>query len=201
VGGAVLLVSTSSFAQDSAVVSTAVAASVVTYLVPGEENYAQPTVTVDRKALHLQVRYNYEERDAASLWVGYSLAGEGRLSWTFTPMFGGVFGTAAGVAPGYASSLSWRRFEVYSEGEYFANAAAPSDSFLYNWSEVSIRPIDALRMGMVTQRTRVLDDAGDLSRGPLVALTIRRVDVTAYLLDAPEAPTLALSLTWSSGPE
>jgi hypothetical protein len=171
----------------------------MTYVVPGDENYAQPTVTVDREALHLQVRYNYEERDAASLWAGYGFDGEGRISWTFTPMFGGVFGKAAGVAPGYSGSLTWWRIDAYSEGEYFANAT-PSDSFLYNWSEIAVRPLRALRVGLVTQRTRVRDSAREVSRGPLVGLTVRNLDVTAYLLDdSDRAPTLALSLGWSSG--
>ena len=31
-----------------------------TYVLPDEENYVQPTVAVDRNALHLEARYNYE---------------------------------------------------------------------------------------------------------------------------------------------
>ena len=35
-------------------------ASAYTYFVPDSRNYVQPTVTADRRWLHLEARYNYE---------------------------------------------------------------------------------------------------------------------------------------------
>ena len=180
----------------------AIAASVFVYVIPGEANYAQPTIAVDREVVHLELRYNYEDRGAGSLWAGYNFEGGDTLSWTVTPMLGAVYGRITGVAPGYSASLEWWKLELYSEGEYLSDLSEPADSFFYNWSEVSLRPVEMLRFGLVTQRTRVRESPRDLQRGPLVGITFRRLDLTGYMLDgADSAPTLVMSAGWTFGPE
>ncbi len=44
------------------------------YIVPDDANFLQPTVTADRGRLHLEARYNYEDFNTGSLWVGYNLS-------------------------------------------------------------------------------------------------------------------------------
>lgn len=176
------------------------AATVITYVVPDEGNYAQPTVTLDRKWLHVEGRLNYEALNTASLWVGYGLEGGSAVSWELTPRVGGAFGDVAGVAPGYAGSIAWWKLDFYSEGEYLFDLTRSADSFLYNWSELALAPADWLRVGLVTERTRVRATAREIQRGPFVALTFGRFDCAAYLLEAKHvAPTVALSLGWSFG--
>lgn len=178
----------------------AVAATVFVYVIPGEGNYAQPTIAVDRDSMHVEARYNYEERDTGALWAGYNLEGGDTLNWTFTPMLGGVFGDVAGVATGYSGSLTWRRLDFYSEGEYLSDLNEPHDSFFYNWSEVSVRPLEMLRFGLVTQRTRVRESARELQRGPLVGFMFWSLELTAYMLDANDsAPTVVMSVGWAVG--
>src|SRR5688572_25094286 len=95
-------------------------ASLYTYFVPDDREYVQPTITADRDWLHLEARYNYEEIDAASAWVGYnsSFGNDDGLTLDLTPMLGAVFGGLHGVAPGYELTLGYQRFELYSEAEY-----------------------------------------------------------------------------------
>lgn len=81
--------------------------SAYTYLLPNGHDYVQPTFTADRDWLHLEARYNYEDLDTGSAWVGYNFSGGKRLAWEFTPMLGGVLGDTTGIAPGYKGSLSW----------------------------------------------------------------------------------------------
>ena len=175
-------------------------ATVITYVVPDEGNYVQPTVTLDRKWLHVESRLNYEALNTASLWVGYNLEGGSAVSWELTPKVGGAFGDVAGVAPGYAGSIAWWKLDFYSEGEYLFDLTRSADSFLYNWSELALAPADWLRVGLVTERTRVRATAREVQRGPFVALTFGRFDCAAYLLEAKHvAPTVALSLGWNFG--
>jgi hypothetical protein len=170
-------------------------ASTYVYFIPDSHEYIQPTVTADRDWLHLEARYNYEDMNTASAWVGYNLSGGDTLAWEFTPMLGGVFGDTSGAAIGYKGSLTWRKFELYSEGEYLFDANDLSDSYFYNWSELTYSPLEWFRFGIVAQHTRAYESDRDIQRGLLVGFTFDRVDFAAYLLNPDDDdPIVALAL-------
>jgi hypothetical protein len=170
-------------------------ASVYTYIVPDDRDYAQPTVTFDRDWLHLEARYNYEDLRTGSVWAGYNFSVGEKLSLEFTPMLGGVFGDTTGIAPGYKGSLSWWKLELYSEGEYVFDTGDSSGSFFYNWSELTLSPVEWLRVGMVTQRTRVYQTDREIQRGLLVGLSYKSVGFTAYVFNPDEGkPTVVLAV-------
>ncbi len=75
--------------------------SATAYIVPDFQEYVQPTFSADRGWLHLEARYNYENLETGSAWVGYNFSGGEKLEWEFTPMLGGVFGNTTGITPGY----------------------------------------------------------------------------------------------------
>ena len=173
-------------------------ASANTYFVPDDSNYLQPTFTADRSWLHLEARYNYEALDTGSAWVGYNFAGGDTLSWEFTPMIGGVFGDTDGIAPGYKGSLSWSKLELYSEGEYVVDMGSSSDSFFYNWSELTLAPVESFRFGLVTQRTRAYETERDIQRGLLAGFSFKQVSLTGYLFNPDDArPTFVLAVVVS----
>ena len=173
-------------------------ASGYTYILPAEPNYLQPTVTADRHRLHLEARFNYEARDTGSIWAGVNFSGGDALSWELTPMLGGVFGETSGVAPGYRGSIAWRALEFTSEGEAMIDAGDSADSFFYNWSELTLAPVDWLRFGMVTQRTRAYQADREVQRGLLVGTSIHKLDMTAYLFNPDDSkPILVLAFTVS----
>lgn len=173
-------------------------ASAYTYVVPDSGDYLQPTFAADRGWLHLETRYNYEDLETGSAWLGCNVSGGTTLAWEFTPMLGGVFGNTAGIAPGYKGSLSWRKLELYSEGEYVIDAGDGSGNFLYNWSELTLAPVDWLRFGMVTQRTRAYQTDRDIQRGLLVGLSYKRVDVTTCVFNPDESkPTIIVAFAVS----
>ena len=170
-------------------------ASAFAYFVPDSREYVQPTVTADRDWLHLEARYNYEDLETGSLWVGYNFSGGEKLSWEFTPMLGGVFGNTTGLAPGYKGSLSWWKLELYSEGEYVWDTGDSSGNFFYNWSELTLSPVDWFRFGLVTQRTRVYETDHDVQRGLLAGFSFKRVDLTAYVLNLDDSrPTVVAAI-------
>ena len=170
-------------------------ATVYTYLVPDSRDYAQPTITADRGWLHLEARYNYEALETGSAWLGYNFSGGGKLAWEFTPMLGGVFGDLTGIAPGYEGSLSWWKLELYSEGEYVVDPGDSSGNFFYNWSELTLAPVEWLRVGMVTQRTRAYQTDRDVQRGLLVGLSYKQVSFTTYVFNPDESrPTIVLAV-------
>jgi hypothetical protein len=175
-------------------------ASAYTYIVPDAGNYVQPTFTADRGWLHLEARHNYETLDSGSAWVGYNFTGGDTLPWEFTPMLGGVFGALTGVAPGYKGSLSWWKLELYSEGEAVFDTSNSSDSFFYNWSELTLAPVDRLRFGLVTQRTRAYETDRDIQRGVLAGVSYKKLDVSAYYFNPDDdTPTFVIAVALKSG--
>ena len=173
-------------------------ASAYAYFVPDDDDYVQPTVTADRGWLHLEARYNYEALKTGSLWFGYNFSGGQELAWEVTPMLGGVFGDSTGVAPGYKGSVSWGKLELYSEGEYFFDTGDSSESFFYNWSELTLAPLDWFRFGLVTQRTRVYGTDRDIQRGLLAGFSYKSVDLTTYVFNPDEStPTVVVAVTFS----
>ena len=171
------------------------AASAYAYFVPDSRDYVQPTFTADRGRLHLEARYNYENLETGSAWVGCNFSGGTKLEWEFTPMLGGVFGNTTGIAPGYKGLLSWWKVSLYSEGEYVIDTGDSSQSFFYNWSELTLAPVEWFRFGLVTQRTRAYEADRDIQRGVLAGFTYKQASLTAYVLNPDESrPIVAVAI-------
>ena len=170
-------------------------ASAYTYIVPDSENYVQPTVAADRDWLHVEARFNYEDRDTGSVWLGYNFSVGKEVTLEITPMFGAVIGNTAGIAPGYTGSLRWRMFELNSETEYVVDASDSADSFLYTWSEFALAPTDWSRFGLAVQRTKVYQTEFDIQRGFFAGISYKRVDVAAYVFNSDVRPTVVLAVS------
>jgi hypothetical protein len=65
-----------------------------------DEIMVLPVYKVDKDWLHLEARYNYEDRNTLSAWVGYNFTGGNKFQYTITPMLGATVGTLFGIAPG-----------------------------------------------------------------------------------------------------
>jgi hypothetical protein len=103
------------------------------------------------------------------------------LSFGLTPMVGAVFGGMRGVAPGLTLTLEWGPLALWSQSEYVFDLGDSSQSFFYDWTEVSITGPDWLRVGMVLQRTRAFQTTTEIQGGPLVGLSFWKLSATAYL--------------------
>ena len=169
-------------------------ASAYTYIVPDSENYVQPTVAADRDWLHVEARFNYEDRNTGSAWLGYNFSVGREVTLEITPMIGAVIGNTAGIAPGYKASLSWRMFELDSETEYVVDARDSADSFLYTWSEFALVPTAWSRLGLAVQRTKVYQTEFDIQRGFFVGFSYKRTDVAAYVFNPDATVVLAVSV-------
>jgi hypothetical protein len=173
-------------------------ASVYGYFPPEDLHYAQPTVTADRGALHLEARYNYEGLKAGSAWVGWNVGTGDKLRLDATLMAGGVFGDTRGVAPGYELTLSYGRFELYSEGEYIFDTDDSNNNFFYNWAQLGYSPLDWLSVGLVSQRTRAYQTSLDVQRGFFVGFTYKSLSLNVYVFNPGwETPTVVSSLAVS----
>ena len=174
-------------------------ASLYAYYPPDDLHYGQPTVTADHGALHLEGRYNYEAIRSGSAWVGWNFGFGEDLRLDATLMAGGVFGETRGVAPGYHLTISYGKFELYSEGEYVVDVDNSRDNFFYNWAQLGYTPVDWLTVGLASQRTRVYRTDLDVQRGVYVGFNAEHVTLNVFVFNPGwESPTVvaAIGLTF-----
>lgn len=165
------------------------------YLVPHDRSYASPVFSADRNKLHIAARYNYEDMETGSLWLGYNFNWGNNIVLDFTPMIGGVLGNTSGIAPGYKAALSWRKVELSTEGEYVFDLRNHPGSFFYSWMELSFSPREWWRAGLVAQRTKAYSTSLDIQRGLLLGVSGKNMDFTTYVFNAGWTdPTIVLSL-------
>jgi hypothetical protein len=155
--------------------------SVLWYVLREERDFLQPTLTVDRGALHLEARYNYEARDTGSAWIGWNFSFGEELRLGLTPMVGGVFGQMKGIAPGLTLTLDWGPLALWSQSEFVFDLGDSSQSFFYAWTEFSVTGPEWLRVGVVLDRTRAFQTSTEVQGGPLVGVSFWQLSATAYL--------------------
>lgn len=166
------------------------------YIVPDSHEYVQPTFKADLDALHLEARYNYEDLDTASLFIGWNFSFGDELTLELTPMIGAVFGETSGVAPGLEATLAWRQLELYTEAEYVFDSSDNDDNFFYMWTELSWYPVETFRIGAVAQRTRAYHSDADVERGLLLGISFENIDFAAYAFEFWQSdPTYVFSVT------
>lgn len=169
-------------------------ASLYNYFLPNERDYLQPTIGADRDWLHLEARANYEGRGVGSAWFGWNFSFGTDVTLDLTPMIGAVFGDIDGVAAGGRGVFSWRALEASSESEFVFDGAGNDDSFFYNWSQLTVSPVEWFCFGLVAQRTRAYHSEREIQRGFLVGFSVGRLDITGHVFNPDDAdPTYVLS--------
>ena len=165
------------------------------FVVPHSRSYFNPNLSTDHGWLHLEARYNNEDLDTGSVWVGYTFSAGDKLSLKLAPVIGAVFGRSEGIAPGYELTLDYKKIELSSQGEYVFEAKGPTGSFFYTWSELSYSPVRWFRAGIAVQRTKVYTTPFSVQRGILVGFSRKRFDFTTYVFNFGWTdPTLVFAL-------
>jgi len=164
------------------------------YFVPDSPFVLSPTLIADHGWLHLEGRYNYEERHTGSLWFGINFSAGQQLTFEATPMIGGIFGDIQGVAPGYEVTLSYRRLELSDTGEYVFDLRERSGSFFYAWPQLAYSLVDWLQVGFASQHTKAYHTDFDIQRGALVSVGFSHVQFTSYIFADHPRPTFVLEV-------
>ena len=92
----------------------------------------RPAITMKTGTPHLYGRHQFK-------------FGKG-VKFVLVPMGSVVFGNTNGLAPGLEIEITYKKFDFYSESEYVFDFSSRENNFFYDYSELAITPIDALRM-------------------------------------------------------
>jgi hypothetical protein len=150
------------------------------YAMRDEPDFGVGVIGVNRGSLRFEARYNYEAKHATSTFIGWKFAGGDELAYEITPIGGVLFGSAHAVIAGLEASIAWRTLDFYTEAEYVSDRDSHADSYFYAWSELGWKPLEWLRLGLVGQRTRVIQNDRDLQRGVFGQLIFGNVTLSLY---------------------
>lgn len=143
-----------------------------------------PVMKADKNKLHLEARYNYEDLETFSAWVGYNMMGGDKVTYTITPMAGLLVGSVNGVSAGLEMTFGWKGFELYSESENVFDFEGQENNFFYNWTDFTWAPKDWLWVGLSGQRTRLYQTDLEIQRGLLVGGALKNWELTGYFYNA-----------------
>jgi hypothetical protein len=146
-----------------------------------DDFFVLPAIRADKNKLHLEARYNYEDLNTFSGWVGYNFMGGKNLEFVITPMLGGVVGNSNGIAPGLEVTLNYKGFEFYSESEYLFETESNANNFYYNWADLTYSPTDWLWFGLSGQRTRLYQTDLEIQRGIILGGGYKNWELTGYV--------------------
>jgi hypothetical protein len=150
------------------------------YAMRDQPDFGVGVASLDRGSLHMEARYNYELQNTGSAFAGWTFAGGDSVSFRVTPILGALFGAGRGVVPGVEASVAYGTVDAYVEAEYVHDLQQRSASYWYAWSELGWKPTSWLRVGLVGQRTREVENGRDLQRGAFGQLAIDKFTLGIY---------------------
>lgn len=151
------------------------------YFIPDEK--IPPTLTgfTDFKSLHLEARYNYEDKNSFSLFTGKNFERQyGKFDLVITPMAGVVVGHTNGILPGLEFSASYSVFNLYSENEYMLDFKGKENYFFYSWTELNAQLLKNLKAGVLAQSLRWYKTQFDVQRGVYAEYSLGQFTFDVY---------------------
>ncbi len=162
------------------------------YHFQGGDNIFLPVFRAEHKRLHLEARYNYEDLETFSGWVGYNLEGGEKITYAFTPMAGIARGLTNGFALGLEFSVTVGKFELYSESEYLWDQASTEYNYFYSWTDLTFSPRDWWWVGISGQRTRLYQTDLEYQRGVMLGAVAGNWEISGYYYNAGFGETFVL---------
>jgi hypothetical protein len=150
------------------------------YFIP-HDFFIDPVVMADHGGLHLEGRYNWEDRNTFSAWIGKNYSGGKKIEYKITPMAGLVAGQTQGLAPGLEFNIGKNKVEFSNSVEYVFDTNVKEDSYFYSWNDLTYSIKDWVWVGLSTQRTRVYKTNLDLQRGLIIGFGFKKLEFTTYL--------------------
>ena len=142
--------------------------------------YLLPTVALSWNRFYAEARYQYEDLDTGSLWLGGSFAGGDALTYWIAPIAGGAFGQTNGLGLGLVAELAYGRLSLSTSSEYLFDLAANDASFFYSWPEWLVQVHDRATPGITLERSLPRDLDTELNTGLTFYTSARRITASFY---------------------
>ena len=160
----------------------------------GVENYQS---MVDRSAINLvyvihhstkknvytELRYNYEDLNTVSGYIGKTLEINGNSNFSVSPMAGLVVGNYTGGSLAMNTDFEYKKIYFSSQAQYTINKDDETNNFFYNWSELAYYTLPWLYTGVTLQQTWLPETKMKTVPGILAGFKKNRWSVPVYLFN------------------
>jgi hypothetical protein len=130
-----------------------------------------------------EARYNYEDVETFSLYLGRAITGGNDLNYSFVPMLGGSVGKFKGVSTGLNIDMDYNKFFFSSQSQYSMPTSAYGRYFWYSWSELGYQGLKWLYAGLSVQQTHDRLTGDDLQPGMMIGFTFNKFTIPVYTFD------------------
>ena len=134
---------------------------------------------------YAEARYNYDEEKTFSLYMGKSFSRTGKhISYSVTPMIGGMLGQFKGGSAALNASLEYKKFFLSSQPQFTAFSGERDRSYLFQWSEVGYELKPWLFAGLSIQQTYYTQSKMNITEpGVLLGVTLGKWILPVYLFN------------------
>jgi len=104
---------------------------------PGQPYQYMPVMHYQHaRKWYAEARYNYEDAETFSLYLGKAITGGKSLNYSIVPMLGGSVGRFQGVSTALNIDMDYHKFFFSSQSQYSRSTIQYGEYFLYSWSEI-----------------------------------------------------------------
>jgi len=154
-----------------------------------------------RNNWYFEGRYNYEEMNTFSLYVGRSFSKTDKLSYSIIPMLGGVVGNFKGGSAGVNAVVEYQRLFFSTQSQYTRSFHERSTDFFFTWSELAYQPWQWVYFGLSTQQTYLPKIRSLVSEpGVVLGFSVDRWSFPLYYFNSTNNKYFVLGINFSSGP-
>jgi hypothetical protein len=158
----------------------------------------------NKRNWYAEARYNYEDMQTFSLFLGKSFSRDNDLSYTFTPLLGGSVGRFKGISTGMNLDLEYDKFFFSTQSQYsFSTNRLNAADFLYNWSEIGFQGLNWLYAGLSFQQTYDKFSGNVLEHGVLIGFSFKKFTVPVYTFSPLKKERyfiIGLNFAWAQKP-
>jgi hypothetical protein len=129
---------------------------------------------------YAEVRYNYDNLQTFSVYLGKTFSKERRVSYSLTPRLGVLTGLYNGAAVGLNTEITYKTFTFCSQTQYNISSENVCRNFLFSWSELYCQPADCFFAGLSLQQTQLHRTSMLTEPGLLIGLSFRQFRFPLY---------------------
>lgn len=135
------------------------------------------------KGFYAESRYNYEELNTLSFYMGRTFSKESKLSYSISPIAGVVIGQFNGGSIGANISLGYKNFYLYSQPQYTFAVENSVNNYVYSWTDITYSPLNWLSLGISLQHTKPNQSEGFLESGIVLEAAYKRFTFPVYIFN------------------